>query len=96
MDAIKIKKLLRLAFILVDISFIGGIIDLYVIIFPGLNNLFSIFTLNVSDLGSANSIIDSVPVWPFILMVVTIFLFLCFAVYLYKYVWLKIQAQSIK
>jgi hypothetical protein len=94
MDIKKIKRLVRLAFLLINISFIGGIIELYLVIFPGLNNMFSIFTVNIAYLDTVKNMIVAVPAWPFVLMIVTIVLYLCLARYLYKYVCTKIEEPS--
>jgi hypothetical protein len=94
MDTIKIKRLVRLAFLLFSVSVIGGIIELYVLIFPGLDKLFNIFTLNLADLSQLGTILSAVPVWPAVLMVLTIALCIYFARYLYKLVCVKIQTQS--
>lgn len=88
METKRLKLFVRLTFVLLNLSCIAGIIELYAKIFPIFHTkLFNVFDLNILRF---NDIIVAVPVWPVMLLIVTIFICLVCTRLLYKSVCSKI------
>ena len=87
MEGKKIKKLVRVAFVIINLNCMAVIFFLFYRLFPSLNTKLC----NVYHIGGILDIILKIPVWPMMLLILTIFLCMACTKYLYRCISSKIQ-----